>query len=47
VIVREDRTIDQRLAGYIVAKDDRALDAGALRKYLQLSLPDYMVPAHS
>ena len=45
VIVREDRTGDQRLVGYIVARDDRTVEAGALRKYLQLSLPDYMVPA--
>ena len=45
VIVREDRPGDKRLVAYLVAKDGKTFDAGELRKYLQVSLPDYMVPS--
>jgi amino acid adenylation domain-containing protein len=45
VKVREDRPHDKRLVAYVVAKDGQAPSASELRKYLQLSLPDYMVPA--
>ena len=45
VILREDRPGDKTLVAYLVAKDGKTFDAGELRKYLQVSLPDYMVPA--
>jgi amino acid adenylation domain-containing protein len=45
VIVRADRPGDKTLVAYLVAKDGKTFAAGELRKYLQVSLPDYMVPA--
>jgi amino acid adenylation domain-containing protein len=42
VVVREDTAGDPRLTAYLTGS---APDAAALRKALQASLPDYMVPA--
>lgn len=45
VIVREDRPGDKRLVGYVVAQDGAVPDAGELRQFIALTLPDYMLPA--
>ncbi|UVK49252.1 amino acid adenylation domain-containing protein (plasmid) [Mesorhizobium sp. AR07] len=52
VVARADRTGDQRLVAYVVAKPAEASDeadgaelAGALRAHLGSLLPDYMVPS--
>ncbi|MCX5192879.1 amino acid adenylation domain-containing protein [Streptomyces sp. NBC_00249] len=45
VIVREDRPGDQRIAAYVVAAEGREADAVGLRRRLQKTLPDYMVPS--
>ncbi|HXM36671.1 MAG TPA: condensation domain-containing protein, partial [Pyrinomonadaceae bacterium] len=45
VVVREDRPSDKRLVAYLVANDGKTLDASELRTHLQVSLPDYMLPA--
>ncbi len=44
VIVRE-LSSRQQLVAYAVPRDGRAIDAGALRAFVQARLPDYMVPA--
>ncbi len=46
VIVREDRAQDQRLVAYLMLRDGGQLDVAALKKHLQQTLPDYMVPQH-
>ncbi|MDC6142545.1 non-ribosomal peptide synthetase DhbF [Bacillus subtilis] len=43
VVVREDQPGDKRLAAYVVA--DAAIDTAELRRYMEASLPDYMVPS--
>jgi len=50
VVVREDRSGDQRLVGYVVMEDgadpeEGTFDPGRLMGYLQARLPEYMVPA--
>ncbi|MCX5192888.1 amino acid adenylation domain-containing protein [Streptomyces sp. NBC_00249] len=45
VVVREDRPGDKRLTAYAVPALGAVVDAGRLRKALQESLPDYMVPS--
>jgi hypothetical protein len=35
---------NQRLVGYVVARSGEALDAGALRAFLQERLPEHMIP---
>ncbi|TIR46305.1 MAG: amino acid adenylation domain-containing protein, partial [Mesorhizobium sp.] len=52
VVARADRTGDQRLVAYLVAKPAHGSDeadggglAGALRAHLASLLPDYMVPS--
>lgn len=45
VVVREERARDRRLVAYIVAREGNPPAASELRKHLQLSLPDYMVPS--
>ncbi len=45
VIRCEDRPGDAYLAAYVVAVEERSLDASALRAHLRLSLPDYMMPS--
>jgi amino acid adenylation domain-containing protein len=45
VIVREDRPGDKRLVAYLVLQTGAAPGLAELRNFLQLSLPEYMVPA--
>lgn len=44
VLVREDNRGAKRLTAYVVAANEQAFLNGALRKYLQEKLPEYMVP---
>jgi amino acid adenylation domain-containing protein len=44
VVAREDETGAQRLAAYLVGKDQSRLAASELRAQLQTLLPDYMMP---
>jgi amino acid adenylation domain-containing protein/FkbM family methyltransferase len=44
VIDRQEESGDRYLCAYIVA--DSELETSALREYLSLELPDYMIPAH-
>jgi amino acid adenylation domain-containing protein len=46
VVAREAGLGDVRLAAYYVAAQDSAPPANELHRWLQGSLPDYMVPAH-
>ncbi|TCP59164.1 amino acid adenylation domain-containing protein [Tumebacillus sp. BK434] len=43
VIVREDAPGDKRLAAYVVGRDE--VTADELRRHLQATLPEYMVPS--
>ena len=45
VLLREDRPGDQRLVGYVVAHDGRAVSTEALQQSLARRLPAYMVPS--
>ena len=45
VVARADQGAQPRLVAYITAAEGVAPDAGALRRYLQNRLPDYMVPS--
>ena len=45
VVVREDVPGEKRLVGYVVAKNGRQVDGGAMRRKLGQHLPEYMVPA--
>jgi amino acid adenylation domain-containing protein/non-ribosomal peptide synthase protein (TIGR01720 family) len=45
VIAREDSSRERRLVGYVVGHGDAVLEAADLRRHLQQSLPDHMVPA--
>ncbi|MGW3960846.1 amino acid adenylation domain-containing protein [Amycolatopsis sp. NPDC005003] len=44
VIAREDRPGDKRLVAYVVPVDGAKITTGELRRYLQGSLPDHLVP---
>ena len=44
VIVREDRTNDQRLVAYLVAQPAMTIDESVLRPHLRDLLPAYMLP---
>ena len=44
-VLREDQPGDQRLVGYLLPTNDRALDIGAIRQAIGETLPDYMVPS--
>jgi amino acid adenylation domain-containing protein len=46
VIVREDRTNDQRLVAYLVAQPGMSIDESVLRPHLRDLLPSYMLPQH-
>ena len=45
VLAREDSPGDKRLIAYVVTADGSAISVNDLRSYLQLKLPDYMVPS--
>ncbi len=45
VIAREVAPGDKRLIGYVVAKQQTAINFGEVRSYLKERLPDYMIPA--
>ncbi|MEV0282404.1 amino acid adenylation domain-containing protein, partial [Streptomyces sp. NPDC050610] len=45
VVVREDLPGDKRLVAYAVPAEGAAPEAGALRRHIGASLPDYMVPS--
>ncbi len=45
VLAREDEPGNKRLVAYYVAKPNVHLEAKALRDYLNVMLPDYMVPS--
>ena len=45
VVMREDQPGEKRLVGYVTAASGQSIDAGALRRELGKSLPEYMVPA--
>ncbi|MBE9217205.1 amino acid adenylation domain-containing protein, partial [Plectonema cf. radiosum LEGE 06105] len=44
VIVREDSVDSQRIVAYVVAQTEQALVIPELRSFLELKLPNYMVP---
>ena len=44
VVVREDRPGEKRLVAYVVGQGGELLPADDLRTFLQVQLPDYMVP---
>jgi amino acid adenylation domain-containing protein/non-ribosomal peptide synthase protein (TIGR01720 family) len=44
-VVREDRPGEGRLVAYVVGKDGRRLEPGALRQLAVAKLPGYMVPS--
>jgi amino acid adenylation domain-containing protein len=46
VLVREDRTGDQRLVAYVVLRAGHMLDEAALRQRCAWQLAEYMVPQH-
>ena len=45
VILWDDGTEGERLAAYLVPEPSTVVDAPELRRFLQTSLPDYMVPS--
>ncbi|MGB9119425.1 MAG: amino acid adenylation domain-containing protein [Candidatus Angelobacter sp.] len=45
VIMREDKPGDKRLVAYIIPAPGKPIDAEALRRQLQQTLPDFMIPA--
>jgi amino acid adenylation domain-containing protein/non-ribosomal peptide synthase protein (TIGR01720 family) len=45
VVIARDDAVGKRLVAYLVGRDEATADAGELRRKLQQSLPDYMVPA--
>ncbi|MEP7123627.1 MAG: non-ribosomal peptide synthase/polyketide synthase, partial [Byssovorax sp.] len=45
VLAREDTPGDRRLVAYLVVRGEKAPPASALRAFLELQLPAYMVPA--
>src|SRR6185369_13600507 len=45
VVAQEEATGDKRLVAYVVARDGEPFSADDLRKHLQQTLPDYMLPA--
>ncbi|MCA9970366.1 MAG: hypothetical protein KC425_09125, partial [Anaerolineales bacterium] len=46
VTAREDADGDKRLVAYLLAEGAQAPTVGELRRFLQESLPDYMVPSN-
>ena len=46
VMAREDAPGEQRLVAYLVPAGDAAPETGRVRRALQRSLPEYMVPSH-
>ncbi len=44
VIVREDKPGIQRLAAYIVCRENKIIDSADLKNFLRESLPEYMIP---
>jgi amino acid adenylation domain-containing protein len=45
VIMREDKPGDRRLVAYIIPAPGKQIEAEALRRQLQQTLPDFMIPA--
>jgi amino acid adenylation domain-containing protein len=46
VVLREDRPGDQRLVAYYVVREGQTISVSDVRYYLQVKLPNYMVPQH-
>jgi acyl-coenzyme A synthetase/AMP-(fatty) acid ligase/acyl carrier protein len=46
VVLREDRSADQRLTAYYVCKDGHVVSESEVRRQLQAQLPGYMLPQH-
>jgi acyl carrier protein len=45
VVLRRDEDADERLVAYVVGAKGQQLTSGELRTFLQIKLPDYMIPS--
>jgi amino acid adenylation domain-containing protein len=46
IVAREEAPGNKQLVAYLIAREHESVDAEKLKKFLRLSLPEYMVPAH-